>query len=394
MPVSLPLIRLTLNPSRVRRTSSNEAAQGNLKKHKRSLFSPTPTQTAPTGLRSPATLDSLDKDKDAVTPSIPEEKSLAPLHRAASPATDVGSERDEDASVASLETAVSITSCLVRSPISYASSSPSPSPSPSLSSAATSSPIRCEVCNKELSSAAQLEDHRQGRRHQHMLLMRQSGGGFACELCGKVFTCAADQEKHQLTERHREMVEAVGKETAEGKAGVFALACELCGVTFTGFTQQQQHLEGKRHIAMARQHDREQKADAATGSAADDSKEQGRRRDDSKGRDSAEWDGDGTLSKKRKYGRRQPSGHQPNATATTAAITHSAAHPAFHHAHTIHRRLPPVLVLLRLVPLLPRRQRQARSTNHSIHHSAASASAARSATVSHQSAQLEERWNE
>ena len=319
-PVSLPLIRLTLNPSRVRRTSSNEAAQGNLKKHKRSLFSPTPNhnqnQIAAVQPRtSDSSTDSQDKEKDRedgrqrkeaqlAASTITEELEVPVIARICSPATDGGSERDEEASVASLETAVSTTSYTVRSPLSFTSSSPSPSPSPSSAAFPSSTPIRCEVCNKDLSSAAQLEDHRQGRRHQHMLLMRQSGGGFACELCGKVFTCAADQEKHQLTERHKEMVEAVGRETAEGKAGVFALACELCGVTFTGFTQQRQHLEGKKHIAMARQHEREQKAETADNVV--ESKERDRQRDDSKGRQLIERDGDGTLSKKRKYGRASP----------------------------------------------------------------------------------------
>ena len=318
--VSLPLIRLTLNSSRVRRTSSNEAAQGNLKKHKRSLFSPTPNQIAPASSRASAgSTDSQDKEREkdedglrkeakvaAIVPA--DEQPLTLIVRAASPATDAGSERagserDEDTSVASLETAVSITSFSIRSPTSCASSSPSPSPSPS-TFPASSSPIRCEVCNKDLSSAAQLEDHRQGRRHQHMLLMRQSGGGFACELCGKVFTCAADQDKHQLSERHKEMVEAAGREAADGKSGVFALACELCGVTFTGFTQQRQHMEGKRHIAMARQHEREQKAE--TTDDADEIKEGEQQSEDTKGRVVAERDGDGTLSKKRKYGRASP----------------------------------------------------------------------------------------
>ena len=324
--VSLPLIRLTLNPSRVRRTSSNEAAQGNLKKHKRSLFSPTPNQTTATD-PSPRTAGSStttagEQGKDSVeisqqreassigtAGSIAEEPASAVgIARAASPATDAGSERnsserDEEASVASVETAVSMSSYLVRSPISYASSSPSPSPSPSSSSASTA--IRCEVCNKALSSAAQLADHRLGRRHQHMLLMRQSGGGFSCELCGKVFTCAADQEKHQSTERHKEMVEAAGREFAEGKVGVFALACELCGVTFTGLTQQRHHLEGKKHIAMARQHDREQKADKVD--EVDESKEvDGQQRVNSKGTERTMRDGDESLTKKRKYGRASP----------------------------------------------------------------------------------------
>ena len=314
-PASLPLIRLTLNPSRVRRTSSNEAAQGNMKKHKRSLFSPTPNQVALTQPRAPGSTDCQDKEKDEGRPSraakVPatatiQEQPLTVMVRAASPATDAGSERDEGASVASLETAVSMTSYSVRSPTSFASS-PSPSPSPSISSStytASSTPIRCEICNKDLSSTGQLEDHRQGRRHQHMLHMRQSGGGFACELCGKVFTCAADQEKHLQTERHKEMVEAVGRESAEGKAGVFALACELCGVTFTGFTQQRQHLEGKKHIAMARQHEREQKVEPTHG--GDESKKQERQCDDSKGRELLERDGDESLSKKRKYGRASP----------------------------------------------------------------------------------------
>ena len=316
-PRPLPLIRLTLNYSGVRRTASNESAQGNLKKHKRSVLSPSPIHTTsadkdPITARNTSHAEAVDEDNRSahqqwLLRSHPPREQLQPgkgeaesedegeLQSVASESSEpavrssVGRVRDEEeeesASVSSIDTALSVSSLQVRSP----------SSSTVASSTSSSAVIRCDVCNKELSSAAQLEDHQQGRRHQHVLLMRERGGAFACEPCSKSFTSAADQEKHAQGDRHREVVQAMQARGGEGKATVLVLTCELCGVTFTGLTQQRQHLEGKKHQAMAREQQRHSEGKEEGG-------KERRKREDSKGQDNVDSDGL-NASKKRKYGR-------------------------------------------------------------------------------------------
>ena len=332
-PRALPLIRLTLNHAGVRRTNSSESAQGNLKKHKRSILSPSPIhiahspekELAPSAPTPPSSshrsVDSDDhragrdpptlkgggrEEKEAESRDDTDSQSVSSASSEPVPRASGGRERsDEETSVGSLETALSVSSLHGRSPTSSSAGSTS------------SSPIRCDVCNKELSSAAQLEDHQQGRRHQHVLLMRHSGGAFACELCQKTFTSAADQERHLHSDKHRAMVEAAAAKGAEfsgsAKASVLVLACEMCGVTFTGLTQQKQHLEGRKHLTVVRERERQCEA-------KDDGGKERRKRDDGgKGRDDADAEADGlTMSKKRKYGRSSP------------AVPHQQPHHPYH----------------------------------------------------------------
>ena len=338
-PRPLPLIRLTLGEYGVRRTASNDSAQGALKKHKRSGLSPQPTHSssphadshAQTPLTTPhaeplqeghasssgyqqqlgaaprpdakgsADEASDDEGEAESLSSLPSDQSELP------PRLSAGRERDEEeesASVSSsVDTALSASSGL---------HARSPSCSTADSCGSSSALIRCELCDKELSSALQLEGHMQGRRHQHVLLMRQRGGAFACELCGKTFTCAADQEKHRQGERHRELL-ALQAKAGEGRASVLVLACELCGVTFTGLTQQRQHLEGKKHTAMTRMTERGSEA-------KEDGGKERRKREDSKGRDSHDADGL-SAAKKRKYAR-SSSGAAVQQPASAAASSH------------------------------------------------------------------------
>ena len=218
---------------------------------------------------------------------------------------------EEEASVGSLETAVSASSVRGQSRSSSSCSS-------SVSASASAAPIRCDVCNLELSSLAQLAGHQQGRRHQHQRLMRESGGAFSCQLCQKVFTCAADQQKHAEGEKHREMLEL----TERGEAGPrqFVLACELCSLTFTGLTQRRQHLEGKKHIAAVRQYERSSgDREGREAEGKEDGKDEGkerRKRDDGKGRDGGDADCI-AASKKRKYGRSSPAVSQQQQPSPT-----------------------------------------------------------------------------
>ena len=60
------------------------------------------------------------------------------------------------------------------------------------------------ICDKELSSAAQLADHYRGRKHLHMEAMARSGGLFTCAVCDQTFENVADREKHMNTEEHKQ----------------------------------------------------------------------------------------------------------------------------------------------------------------------------------------------
>lgn len=72
-------------------------------------------------------------------------------------------------------------------------------------SAAALSPgmIRCDLCDKLLSSPAQLADHLQGRKHINMMQLLASGGVMRCELCDKTFNSTLDQAKHMDSAGHR-----------------------------------------------------------------------------------------------------------------------------------------------------------------------------------------------
>lgn len=75
--------------------------------------------------------------------------------------------------------------------------------SPSAPGSVTAGSIRCEPCNKVLSSSAQLADHELGRKHINTVLMLAHGGSLRCEICDKVFTSSLDQSKHLESSGHK-----------------------------------------------------------------------------------------------------------------------------------------------------------------------------------------------